>query len=334
MKEGNMNEHSMALGLDVSKLSVDACLLQLDGQKRYLKIPNTAQGFKKLIDWLHGLDQQQVHACLEPTGRYSRPLALFLYQSGIPVSQVNSFAVQNHGRSKNFRSKNDRIDAFLLADFCLKHNPPVWSPPPQSQSTLRDIQHRLVVLDEMIRQEENRLEAGTDSDLVRIDIEDNLGRLYIRRKRLEQAALDLVRCDELLEPQFNILCSIIGIGTQSAIRMLALLRFEQFRSGRQMASFAGLAPREHQSGSSIHLRCRISKVGNCELRAGLYFPAMVAMRCNPQLRDFADRLRAKNKPPKVIICAVMRKLLVLAAALIRKQELYNPELTQSLPATS
>lgn len=319
-----MKTERFALGLDVSKLTVDACLLFEDGRKVTCKISNTPHGFKELLGWVHEFDKQQLHSCLEPTGKYSRPLAFALHDAGIPVSQVNSFAVKNHGRSKKFRSKTDRIDAFLLADYCLKHNPPLWTPPAQSQTALRELQARLANIDEQIRQELNRLEAGCDSDLVRDDIEDSLGRLYVRKERLAKAATDLAKTDERLSQNYAILRSIIGIGDQSAIRLLSFIRFEEFEHGRQVANFAGLAPARFESGTSIKSRASISKVGSSELRAGLYFPAMVAIQHNPHLRAFADRLRAKGKTPKVVICAVMRKLLVLASALIRKQEMYDP----------
>lgn len=314
----------IALGLDVSKLTIEVCLLFPDEARSKLTIPNSASGFQMLLKWLQGLDLSCLHACLEPTGRYSRPLAYFLIDAGIRVSLVNSFAVQSHGRSKKFRSKSDRIDAFLLADYCLKENPQSWTPPLKAQSELKDMQHRLACIDELIRQENNRLEAGTDSAVVREDIEDSLGRLLIRRKKLEKALKQLVLTDERLEPNFQILKSIIGLGDTSVIRLLALVQFENFKTGRQVACFSGLTPRQYDSGTSIHKRPHISRVGSSDLRKALYFPAIVAINHNPQMRAFAERLRAKGKPPKVIICAVMRKLLVLASALIRKQQMYEP----------
>src|SRR5262249_15352669 len=315
---------TLPLGLDVSKRTIDACLLLSDGQKLRLTIPNCLAGFHQLVSWLHGLSVENVHVCLEPTGRYSSAVALFLHTRGYRISQVNSYAVLHHGRSKNLRSKTDRIDAYLLADYCLKENPPVWVPAEQSQSELRDIQGRLSAMEEMIRQEENRLEAGLDSPLVRLDIEEHIAQLLVRKRHLETAAKDLVRTNQSLNQNFAILTSIIGIGEVSAIRMLALIRFQRFDRGRQVACFAGMTPKKYESGTSIHKKEHISRRGNNELREALYFPAMVAMQHNPQLRAFADRLRQCGKAPKVIICAVMRKLLVLAAALIRKQEFYDP----------
>ena len=319
-----MNGQKIALGLDVSKRTVDACLLFEDGRRLTLKIVNDHHGFEELMTWLHSHDKQQLHVCLEPTAKYSVPLAFALHNAGFRVSQVHSYAVKHHRRSKKFRSKTDRIDAFLLADYCLKENPQIWSPAPEAQRNLRELQHRLANIDELIRQEENRLEAGNESPFVLEDIKESLGRLLVRRRLLERAAKDVIQNNERLAPSFAILKSIIGIGDESAIRMLALIRFDEFSHGRQIGRFAGLEPEMYDSGTSVHAPAHISRKGNSELRAALYFPAIVAIQHNPQMRAFAERLRARNKPSKVIICAVMRKLLVLSAALLRKQELYDP----------
>lgn len=313
----------IALGLDVSKLTIDVCVLGLGGKPLKNKFANNPAGFSQLLSWLGDIDKQAVHACLEPTGIYSKQLASFLWHQKFKVSQVNSYAVQCHGRSKNFRSKTDRIDAFLLADFCLRQDPPAWNPPPAVHSDLKELQHRLVCLDEQIRQEENRLETVSLA-LVREDIEENLGRLYVRRKKLALAAKALVQSDEQLHRQFKNVKSIVGLGDKTTIRLLAMIQFNMFEDGRQVGAYAGLTPRDFESGTSVHKKARISRIGNAELRSALYFPAMCAIKNNPQFREFAERLKAKNKPPKVIICAVMRKLLVLAATLIRNDQLYDP----------
>lgn len=313
----------MALGLDVSKLWFDVCLLSPGQKPVRSKFSNNLQGFKQLRKWLHGIGIADIHACLEPTGPYSRALAKFLFHEGIRVSQVNSYTVQCHGRSKNIRSKTDKIDAFLLADFCLKENPPAWEPPSELQEELREIQHRLACLDELIQQERNRMESA-ESKVVQEDLKESLGRLYVRREMMEATVQKLVKSDEGTARNFAILKSISGIGDKTAIRLLALVQFDRFNNGRQVGCFAGLSPKDFESGSSIRKKSCISRMGNSELRAAMYFPAMVAKQHNPHLREFADRLEAKNKPPKVILCAIARKLLVLATTLIRKQEFYDP----------
>lgn len=313
----------MTLGLDVSKRTIDACLLGRDGEKQRTSIPNCLAGFHQLISWLSGLSIEELHICLEPTGRYSRAIAAFLHGRGYKISQVNSYTVLNHGRSKNQRSKSDRIDAYLLADYCQKHNPPTWVPASQSYAQLRDLHGRITELQEMIQQEKNRLEAGFDSELVRQEVEEHVAYLMVKKQRLETAALELVRTDQAMERNYAILSSIVGIGKSSALSLLAFINFENFANGRKLACFVGITPAKYESGTSVHKREVISRKGNNDLRRSLYFPAMVAMQHNPQLLAFAERLKERGKPPKAIICAVMRKLIVLASTLIRKQEYYD-----------
>jgi transposase len=321
-KQSAQNEH-VYLGLDISKATIDACLLGPEGTKQNVKIANDQAGYVNLLRFLHGFDLGQTRACLEPTGRYSRPAANFLHSVGIKTSLVSCTTVKDHARAKKIRNKTDKLDSFLLADYCMMHNPPVWTPPSRTILELRDVQNRLANLVEQIRQEENRLEAGLESLFVEEDIEDSLVRLNLRKKKLEAHAKKLIGSDPAFAVNFKILRSIIGIGDASAVLMLALVEFSEFSDGRKVGAFAGLAPVVQDSGT-FRSKPQISRAGSSQLRGALYFPALVAMQHNPQLREFAERLRAKNKPAKVVICAVMRKLLVLAGTLIRKQEFYDP----------
>jgi transposase len=324
-------DNRVTLGLDVAKRSIEVCLLSSNGRVQKTSIDNSKHGFQKLLCWLHGYDLANIHVCLEPTGKYSRAIAAYLHATGVKISQVNSYTVLCHGRSKNYRSKTDRIDAYLLADFCLKENPPAWSPPAPSQTELSELQARIADIEEMIIQERNRLEAVDCSTTVRLDIEEHLAQLMVRKQRLEKASRELVKSEPILQNDFAIINSVIGLGEKSAMRLLALVRFDQFKIPRNVGCFAGLTPKQYRSGTSVYKRDCISRIGSTQLRKSMYFPAMVAMQHNPQMRYFAERLEKKGKPPKVIICAVMRKLLVLAATLIRNQEYYDP--TKGLSST-
>jgi transposase len=314
----------MTVGLDVAKRLIEVCLLLSDGRIRKTTIENSKHGFQKLLCWLHGLDLSNIHVCLEPTGKYSRAIAAYLHAAGMKISQVNSYTVMCHGRSKNYRSKTDRIDAYLLADFCLKENPPAWFPPAPSQTELSELQARIADIEEMVIQERNRLEAIDCSTVVRQDIEEHLAQLMVRKQRLEKASRELVKSEPILEKDFAIINSVIGLGEKSAMRLLALVRFDQFKIPGDVGCFAGLTPKQYRSGTSVYKRDCISRIGSTKLRKSMYFPAMVAMQHNPQMRIFAERLKAKGKPAKVVICAVMRKLLVLTATLIKRQEFYDP----------
>ena len=126
-----------------------------------------------------------------------------------------------------------------------------------------------------------------------------------------------------LGAQLRLLTSIPGLGLVTAATLLASLPIERLPGPRQVAAYVGLCPQEHSSGSSIRGRSRTGPVGPAQLRKALSMPALVAMRANPTLCAFADRLRAAGKRPKVIV-AVMRKLLLLAWAILRTGQPFSP----------
>jgi transposase len=283
----------LGLGLDVDKATIKICLLR-SGDKRgsTTLINNSIAGGQKLLTWLHGVDLADVHVCLEPTGKYSRVIAAFLHEAGLKVSQVHSYAVVHHGRSKNYRNKTDRIDAYLLADYCLKENPPTWEPAAPSQAELAELQSRIYDIDEMLRQEKNRLAAGGMSSFVQQDIKEHIAHLLVRKEALEEATKDLVQKDALLSANFKIISSIIGLGDKSSLSLLSAVRFERFAKPRSVGCFAGLTPQKYESGTSVRMHECISRKGSSKLRERLYFPAMVAMQHNPQMRAVAERMKA------------------------------------------
>ena len=117
--------------------------------------------------------------------------------------------------------------------------------------------------------------------------------------------------------------TIPGIADLTAARILGEMpNIAEYSSAKSVAAFAGLSPREHQSGA-LRGRARIAKTGNSRLRAMLYFPAMTATRCNPSLKALYDRLIAGGKPKLVALTAVMRKLLILAYGVLKSKRAYS-----------
>ena len=126
-----------------------------------------------------------------------------------------------------------------------------------------------------------------------------------------------------LAKRFKILCSQKGIADKTAILLLAKLDYDRFEKGRQTVSMAGLAPAEFSSGTSVRRRQHISRVGHSDLRDAMYFPAVVAMTHDPEMREFKRRLEKAGKCKKVIICAIMARLLRTGFALIRDDRFYE-----------
>jgi transposase len=138
------------------------------------------------------------------------------------------------------------------------------------------------------------------------------------RAAVEKQLRALVETYRGVGKQVEALTAVSGFGFLTALVIVAKLPAERLRNGKAAAAYAGLAPSERQSGTSVHGKPRICKTGNASLRRDLYMPAVVAMRHNPILRAFAEGLKQRGKPAKVIVAAVMRKLVVLAFTILKR----------------
>lgn len=310
-----------ALGLDVGKRSISACLLR-EGRKRDKTFSNDATGHACVVAWLtqHGADR--VHACLEATGGYSEALATALFDAGHQVSIVNPSRIKAFAKTELVRTKTDKVDAALIARFCELHRPPAWAPPPENIRQIQALSRRLDALVDMRTQEQGRLEAPGNVPDVKASIRESIKWLDTKISKLEQQLEDLIKKDPDLRNKRELLLSIKGIGERTADRILGEMpRLEEFRNAKAVAAYVGLSPREWQSGT-LRGRTRISKIGNSRLRRALYWPAVVAMQKNVSIRRFAQRLLASGKPGMLVITAAMRKLICLAYAVVRSGRPY------------
>ncbi len=315
-----------ALGIDISKLKFNVCLIREGGKLRHKVFPNTAAGFEHLREWLFKHGVERVHACLEATGTYSEPLALFLAESGHTVSLVNPAATKAFAASRLSRTKNDRVDAELIARFCQAQEPPAWMPPAVEVRELQALVRRLDSLVEMRVMEENRLSAGITVDSVRRSVEEHLTYLNEQIKRTEELIRQHINNHPTLKRRSELLDSIPGIGEATAALLLSeITEIKQYRSARQVAAYAGLVPRERQSGTSVRGRTRLSKIGNARLRRALYFPAITALRCSPFFQAWAKGLQERGQSKMSVICAVMRKLVHLAYGVLKTGKPFDPE---------
>ena len=135
------------LGIDISKLKFDACLIPDSGKLRHKVFPNSSAGFSQLSAWLAGHGVRRAHACLEATGAYGEALSTYLHEAGHVVSVINPSQVALFARSLPRRGKTDALDAQLLLRFAAERQPAAWSPPEQVYHELRQ---RLVVRDGLL----------------------------------------------------------------------------------------------------------------------------------------------------------------------------------------
>jgi transposase len=326
-KESDMYLH--ILGIDVSKLKFNVCLIREDGKLRHRVFANTEAGFTQLSDWLKKNHVAQVHACLEATGTYSEALATYLADNNHQVSVVNPAATKAYAGAQLSRTKTDRVDAELIARFCLTQKPQLWKPAPPQVRELQALVRRLDSLIEMHTMELNRLSSGVTTMEVKDSIESVISHLEEQIKRTEKLIRKQINNHPGLRADRDLLLSIPGLGQATVARLMSEINFHCYESARQVAAFAGLVPRLRESGKSVRGRARLSKLGTPRIRHSLYFPAITALRCNPVIKEWASGLRERGKCEMQIIGAVMRKLIHLAFGVLKSGKPYDPLYAQN-----
>jgi transposase len=313
------------LGIDVAKAKLDVALRRPDGKLRSKVVDNTPDGFVVLSAWLLKQGVSELHACLEATGTYWEAVAEYLVDAGFRVSVVNPAQIKAFGAAQLVRTKTDKADARLIAGFCAAQCPAPWQAPAPAIRELRALVARRNALDTMRTQEKNRLPVAREA--VRAGIEAHLDYLEQAIAEIEALIREKIDRDPGLKQQRELLDSIPGLGDKTIPVLLSYYGGElRFEKAKEAVAFAGLDPRQHESGSSVRGRPRLSKVGHSALRKALYMPAMVAITKTHWGRVFRDRLRAAGKPPMVIIGAMMRKLVHVAFGVLKSGKPFNPAL--------
>ena len=226
---------------------------------------------------------------------------------GMTVSVVNPAQIKAFGVSRRVRTKTDKVDARLIAEFCVERSPEPWQVPSQGEQVLRALVLRLEALQTMRTQENNRLEVAREP--VKPGIAEHIEWLDTQIDALAKTIRDPINDGPDLKDKRALLHGIPGVGERTIATLLAFYaNVERFGNARQAVAFAGLDPRQHESGSSVKGKPRLSKIGHAFLRKALYMPAMVTLYKTAWGKRFRARLAAAGKPPKLIIGAMMRKL--------------------------
>lgn len=322
---------SHILGIDISKAQIDVALSADNRHFRYGQFGNDRQGHQALGQWLRENKVQALHVCLEATGRYGDEVAHYLHEAGYVVSVVNPWRIHAYGQSKLQRNKNDRIAAQLIADFCATQQPEPWQPPAAAQRELQELSREISTLKTDRQRKRNKLQSGLSSAQTRRSLQRQIDFIDREIVRLEEEIAQLIAQDAALKEDFDLLLSIPAIGPTTAICFLAEVDVARFQQAAQVAAYAGLVPREHTSGSSVHKKPRLSNVGNRHLRTAFYMPALAAHRFNPIIRNLVDRLTERGKSKMTIIGAVMRKLLHLAFGVLKTRTPFDPHFHQIVP---
>jgi len=312
-----MESQPTFVGIDVSSKRLDVAVLPT---ALHFTAPYTDEGLAALAQRLLKLAPQIV--LLEATGGYEIPAAYALYEAGLPVVIINPKVVRHFAKSTGRLAKTDKLDAQVLAHYAQAIQPPVRPLRDPEQLELSQLMSRRRQLQGMIVMEENR--RRTCLPKVRHNIDQSLAHLQRLLKDLDRDIQDFIRRTPLWQEKADILQSFTGIGPKASAALIADMPELGTLPSPKAAALAGLAPMNQDSGQ--HRGQRQIQAGRADVRQALYMPALVAVRHNPVIREFYQRLRQAGKPAKVALTACMRKILVILNAMLKNRTHWNPQL--------
>jgi transposase len=312
---------TVAAGIDAGKAFLDLAIASGSDRvrNRSLQVPNTAVGIEKILRTLAASEVKRV--ILEAIGPYAANLVRALARAGYEVGLVNPKRIKAFREAEGKRAKTDRLDAQLIARFGLVMSEPVRPIPTEDQLAAKALATRRRQIVDMITMEKTRLKQATDP-LVEASHRKAIKALSDERKAIEAELERRLTSDPVMAAKRDCLMSLPGVAEQTSSVLLTEMPELGTLNRRAIAGLAGLAPHPDRSGLNPG-RNAISGGRPC-VRAALYMAALSAIRHDPNLKREYQALRDQEKPAKVAIVAIARKLLVLANALVRDQQKYDP----------
>jgi transposase len=320
------------LGIDVSKAKLDCSLLPAltVSQRLDKRFDNNLAGMNALMAWLDhkGCTPQATRVVIEPTGVYHEHLTWLIHERGYTVCLINPARLRSYGTAIGVVSKNDTIDAALLARYGATEPLLAWQPPSPAAHMLTALLVRRDALAADLQRNGNRLEKAQCAKATPKAVSASLNKtIHFLQKELAAIEDEIkahIDSDPSLKQNDQLLQSIKGVGPRVAARMNALLSSKAFLSAEALACYIGLHPVEHLSGSSVKRRAQMSKRGPAAMRQLLYLPAVTATRCNPHVKAIYTRMIARGACKMSAIGAAMRKLAHLCFGVVHSQRPYDP----------
>ena len=300
---------AQSVGVDISKDTLDVHLHPAGLARRFA---NTPKGRRALIAWLTEVTVTRL--AFEPTGAYHHGFERQLAEAGLPLCEINPRQARRFAEAIGRQAKTDAVDAARLARLAAMLEPPIRPVISAGLDEMKELHvaRRALVKDRTAAM--NR-EHTRRSALLKRQAAQRLTQIERQITAIDAALRALLAADAALKARFDILVSIPGVGETTALIMLVEMPELGDLEHRCAASLAGLAPIARDSGQ--HRGKRFIRGGRAHLRQAIYMPALVAVRFNADLKAKYDSLRAAGKAPKVALTAVMRKLVILANALLR-----------------
>lgn len=317
-----MTNQSSTIGIDIGKAHLDIHIHPAD---KSFRCANSQAGRKVMLACLkkHQTPQGAL-AVLEASGGYERPVWICLQRAGYEVHLVQPIRARNFINAQSRKAKTDKIDAQALACFGASGLTQGATLPSETQLALRDISRSVQSLRKhagQIKEQMGKTTHPKASQALRA-----LHRSVQRQaEKLEEVLRDMMQEHQESSTLFNLFCSMPGIGHYTAMILVAELPEIGQCSKAQIAALSGLAPYTRESGKWKG-KSRIAG-GRKQARKALYMAALSAIRYNPPLKTFYDRLRTKGKSFKMAITAIMRKMIVALNSMAKNNSPWRAEIS-------
>jgi transposase len=325
-----METKKLCCGIDVSHTTMDVCYQNNLGELFHLQVGNNIKGFGKILEHT-GINY---HFVMEATGVYYIRFAFYLHQHGCKLSVVNAISIKRYIQMHLERNKSDKKDAQWICRYAIEQHPPYWQIPDSAYFESKQLYNTIREYTEQIKRFNNQLHSLR---LLPVPSKDTI-------KSIEKIIVSMEKEIKLLEQKLQLLLqqwqpeqlknvsSIKGIGKRAAAMLIVFTQgFKYTQNHRQLISFAGLAPTQYSSGSSIQGKPRIYKRGGKNLRDVLYMCSMNAMKTNTACKVLYERLKANGKTGKQALIAVCNKLLKQVYAVVKNNSLYQPNYCSAKP---
>jgi transposase len=304
-------EKKIHIGIDVSKATLDIYILP---HTKLMQFNNSKEGVKKLVKKMALFSNALI--VMESTGGYESLASRELSKANLKVCVSNPRQIRDFAKALGRLAKTDRLDAEVIALFAQKVEPQPNVIYDETQYGLQANNSRRRQLLGMVIAEKNRLDKATTEQTQ--SIQRVLEVLEEELRLIEASQAHLLNEEESLREKKKLLMSIKGVGEITATALLCELPEIGLLSTKQIASLAGLAPFNRDSGTLKGKRTTWG--GRAPVRTALYMPTLSAIKNNPQIRDFYQRLCLAGKEKMCAVIACMRKLLIIMNAMVKKNQ--------------
>jgi transposase len=324
-----MKKEKLVIGIDISKSKLDVCIIKNIQEKQlaYLQVSNCPKGIKELFKTLkaHQSTTSDMIFCFENTGVYSMHLCYVLQDKKIQYAMVPAIEIK---RAKGLvRGKSDKADSYDIAQYAITHEHKlIYTQLPEEDLmklklllTEREKCIKALSMFDTTKENKDFLPDAITKQVMKVNSQ-TIKALKKQLAVLEKNIQEVIKANETIKKQFDLATSVPGVGPQTAIQLIVTTRcFTAFEQWRQLACYAGVAPFEYSSGTSIRGKTKVNHMANKKLKSLLNMAALAAKKYDPQLKEYYERKTQDGKNGMLVMNALRCKIISRVFATVKRE---------------